>query len=241
MEQQNNTAALNDAAGVLPMDTGVTVNGIHDEGENNPLSSSTNTGAKKGRGRPPKSAGSTKVSINSDTPKRARGRPPKAGETTPLTKKVVVPKKQTEVAATNGDESKKKRGRPSKISTPNEQINGISKPQVQPTPVSNYQEQENVDEPTKKKRGRPSGTAPKKAVVIATPAAPKEASSTKKRGRPSGTAGVKKPAPKPKVVASNDGSAKKRGRPKKAAGSPTPVATTPINETTATVTPNTVQ
>jgi hypothetical protein len=29
MEQQNNTGALNDAAGVLPMDTGVTVNGIH--------------------------------------------------------------------------------------------------------------------------------------------------------------------------------------------------------------------
>ncbi len=29
MEQQNNTAALNDIAGVLPMDTGVIVNGIH--------------------------------------------------------------------------------------------------------------------------------------------------------------------------------------------------------------------
>jgi hypothetical protein len=30
MEQQNTTAALNDTAGVLPMDTGVvTVNGIH--------------------------------------------------------------------------------------------------------------------------------------------------------------------------------------------------------------------
>ncbi len=149
MEQQNNTGALNDAAGVLPMDTGVTVNGIHgkqilfllkeqiiffilDEGENNLLSSSKNTGAKKGRGRPPKSAGSTKVSNNnSNTPKRARGRPPKTGETTPSTKKVVVaPKIQKEVPSTNGDESKKKRGRPSKISTPNEQINGISKPQV---------------------------------------------------------------------------------------------------------------
>jgi hypothetical protein len=29
MEQHNNITALNDAAGVLPMDTGVTVNGIH--------------------------------------------------------------------------------------------------------------------------------------------------------------------------------------------------------------------
>jgi hypothetical protein len=29
MEQQNNTAALNDSAGVLPMDTGATVNGVH--------------------------------------------------------------------------------------------------------------------------------------------------------------------------------------------------------------------
>ncbi len=29
MEQQNNTAGLNDIAGVLPMDTGVTVNGVH--------------------------------------------------------------------------------------------------------------------------------------------------------------------------------------------------------------------
>ncbi len=77
-------------------------------------------------------------------------------------------------------------------------------------------------------------------MVIATPAAPKEASSTKKRGRPSGS-GVKKSAPKPKVPASNDGSAKKRGRPKKAGASPTPVAATPANETTATVTPNNIQ
>jgi hypothetical protein len=27
--EQNNTAALNESAGVLPMDTGVTVNGVH--------------------------------------------------------------------------------------------------------------------------------------------------------------------------------------------------------------------
>jgi len=78
-------------------------------------------------------------------------------------------------------------------------------------------------------------------VVIATPAAPKEASSTKKRGRPSGSAGIKKSAPKPKVSVSNDGSAKKRGRPKKATALPTPVVTTPVNEATATVTPNNIQ
>ena len=29
MEQQNNNAGLNEIAGVLPMDTGVTVNGVH--------------------------------------------------------------------------------------------------------------------------------------------------------------------------------------------------------------------
>jgi hypothetical protein len=29
MDQQNNAAVLNDTAGVLPMDTGATVNGIH--------------------------------------------------------------------------------------------------------------------------------------------------------------------------------------------------------------------
>jgi len=218
MEQQNNIAGLNDTAGVLPMDTGVTINGIHDEGENNP-SSSTNAGAKKGRGRPPKSAGPTKVSISSDTPKRARGRPPKA-EATPLPKKVVVLKETKAETATNGDGIKKGRGRPSKASAPSVQVNGISKPQVQPPPVPNYkeveeEEEEYVDEPAKRKRGRPSGATPKKAVVIATPAAPKAASSTKKRGRPSGTAAAKKPAPTPKVSASNDGSARKRGRPKK--------------------------
>ncbi len=69
--------------------------------------------------------------INFDTPKRARGRPAKTGESTPIPKKVVVvqAKKEVEVS-TNDDASKKKRGRPSKSSTPNEQINGISKLQV---------------------------------------------------------------------------------------------------------------
>jgi hypothetical protein len=53
---------------------------------------------------------------------------------------------------------------------------------------------------------------------------------------------VAKPLPKPKVATSNDGAAKKRGRPKKAAASPTAVvATTPVNESTATVTANNVQ
>jgi len=166
--EQNNTAALNESAGVLPMDTGVTVNGVHDEGENQP--SSANVGGKKGRGRPPKSAGSIKGSTNSgDKTKRARGRPPKAGETTSSTKMVVVQNKKNEGASTNGDASKKRRGRPSKISTSNEQINGISKPQVQstpvpvPVPVANHQEQETADEPAKKKRGRPSSSSPKKS------------------------------------------------------------------------------
>jgi len=245
MEQQNNTAALNDIAGVLPMDTGVIVNGIHDEIGNKP-SSSTNAGGKKGRGRPPKSAGSTKATpIKSDTPKRARGRPAKAGESTPTPKTVVVAKTKKEEVSTNGDASKKKRGRPSKISTPNEQINGISKPQVQqPAPVSNHQEQENGDEPAKKKRGRPSGTlSPKKPVVSVS----KETSSKKKRGRPSGTAIGKKSAPQPKAPASNVGSAKKRGRPKKAAAavvaasSSVAVTPTPVTEATATVTPTNVQ
>jgi len=101
-----------------------------DEGENIPVSSS-NSGAKKGRGRPPKSAGSTKASIVSDAPKRARGRPAKTGETIP-TKPVAAPpqKKKEEAPPVNGDASKKKRGRPSKGSTPTEQINGISKLQV---------------------------------------------------------------------------------------------------------------
>jgi hypothetical protein len=237
MEQQNNTAALNDSAGVLPMDTGATVNGIHDEGENIPVSSS-NSGAKKGRGRPPKSAGSTKASIVSDAPKRARGRPAKTGETIPTKPVVAAPpqKKKEEAPPVNGDASKKKRGRPSKGSTPTEQVNGISKPQVQSTPVAIHHEQENGNEAEKKKRGRPAGTAPKKVVVVATPSAVKVAAPAKKRGRPAGTAGVKKPAPTPKAVANTDGSAKKRGRPKKSAA-PTP---TPANETT-TVTPNNVQ
>jgi len=55
----------------------------------------------------------------------------------------------------------------------------------------------------------------------------------------------KKSAPKPKASASNDGSVKKRGRPKKAAASPTAsslvATTTPVIETTATVTPNSAQ
>lgn len=88
------------------MDTGVTVNGIHDDGENTPLSS-TNVGGKKGRGRPPKSASPTKGIKSSDTPKRGRGRPPKTGESTPMTKNVVVPNKKTEEATTNGDANKK--------------------------------------------------------------------------------------------------------------------------------------
>ena len=100
-----------------------------DEGENH--SPSVNGGAKKGRGRPPKSPGSVKVTNGSAEPKRGRGRPSKSGENSaPAKKPVVVPTKKTEEAETNGDESKKKRGRPSKSSTPSEQNNVISKPQV---------------------------------------------------------------------------------------------------------------
>jgi len=123
---------------------------------------------------------------------------------------------------------KKKRGRPSKISTSNEQINGISKPQVQLSPVVNHQVQEDTNEPTKRKRGRPSGASPKKAVVVAAPSVSKEVSPTKKRGRPSGSARAKKAPPKPKATANADGPAKKRGRPKKSLE--TPVATTPTTE-----------
>jgi hypothetical protein len=113
--------------------------------------------------------------------------------------------------------------------------------QVQSIPVINHEE-ENGDEPAKKKRGRPSGGIPKKPVVVASPSPLKEAASTKKRGRPSGSAGVKKLIVKPKVSATANGSAKKRGRPKKAGASPaeTPVVAAPVNETT-TVTPNNVQ
>jgi len=132
-------------------------------------------------------------------------------------------------------EVKKKRGRPSKSSTPNEQINGIIKPQVQSAPVLNHQEQENTDEPAKKKRGRPSGSSPKKTVVAAVSSAAaavsKDASPTRKRGRPSGSAGVKKSISKPKATVNTNGSARKRGRPKKSVASPTEtsVATTPTN------------
>ena len=67
--------------------------------------------------------------VKSDAPKRARGRPAKTGETPPI-KKVAAPSPKKEEASTNGDASKKKRGRPSKGNTPNEQVNGISKPKV---------------------------------------------------------------------------------------------------------------
>jgi hypothetical protein len=240
MDEQNNIAALNDSAGVLPMDNGTTVNGVHDEGENHsPL---VNGGAKKGRGRPPKSPGSVKVTNGSAEPKRGRGRPSKSGESSaPAKKPVVVPAKKTEEAETNGDESKKKRGRPSKSSTPSEQNNVISKPQVQSTPVINHEEQDNVDEPAKKKRGRPSGSSPKKPVVaVSSPS--NEVSSTRKRGRPSGTVGIKKTIIKPKALATTNGSARKRGRPKKSAEptTETPVEVAPPATEPTPVEPNNV-
>jgi len=221
MEHENNTAALNDIAGVLPMDTGITVNGVHDKSENK--SSSNNTTGKKGRGRPPKSASSPKAStVKVETPKRGRGRPSKTTAPVPTPKKVpVIEEKKEEKASTNGSASEKKRGRPAKSSTPTQQINGINKPQVQSTPVLNDQKQESADEPEKKKRGRPSNAAPKKAAVPAL---------TKQRGRPPASAGGNKSAPTPTPSATSSGSAKKRGRPKKAAASPS--AATSVKETT---------
>ncbi|CAF0893250.1 unnamed protein product [Adineta steineri] len=240
MEQQNNVAALNDSAGVLPMDTGAITNGNHDEGDNSPSGGVGIANGKKGRGRPPKSTSSPKVvkKVDAPTSGRGRGRPPKAVETSPA-KKVVVPQQQEEEeeVETNGDANKKKRGRPSKIDTPDEQTNGIKKPQVQATPVAIPQEQDSGDELTKRKRGRPSAGATPKKVVVASPppSKPTEDSSARKRGRPSGS-GVKKAAPKPKISPANDdGSAKKqRGRPKKPSTTPAVVATS-ANET-ATVT-----
>ncbi|CAF0865949.1 unnamed protein product [Rotaria sordida] len=239
MEQQHNTLALNDSAGVLPMDTGVTYNGVHDESMNNP-SSSGKTGTKKGRGRPPKSGSTTKGSSGINASKRGRGRPPKTGETSSSTKKVTALNTKKEETSTNVDVNKKRRGRPSKSSTSNEQINGISKPQVRVTPVSYQQEKQVVDEPIKRKRGRPSGT-PKKTVVAAVSTPSKTASSGRKRGRPSGSGSIKKSSSKPKASVSTDGSARKRGRPKKSTGTPSttgPVGS--VNET-ATVTTNNVQ
>ncbi|CAF3369775.1 unnamed protein product [Rotaria sp. Silwood1] len=243
MDQQHNIAALNDSAGVLPMDTGVTYNGIHDENVTNP-SSSGKAGAKKGRGRPPKSGSIIKGSSGSATPKRGRGRPPKGGETPSSTKKVTaaLKNKKEEITATNVDLNKKKRGRPSKSSASHEQINGISKPQVQVTPVSYQQEKQVVtDEPMKRKRGRPSGSSPKKTVVavVATPS--KEASPARKRGRPSGSGSIKKSSSKPKALASTDGSTRKRGRPKKSTATPSTTGSVASVNETATPTPNNVQ
>lgn len=118
----------------------------------------------------------------------------------------------------NDDGNKRKRGRPPKNNTLNEQINGVSKPQMPSAPVVKHQEKENVDEPVKKKRGRPFGSSPKKSVGAAAAATKKDASSGRKRGRPSGSAGVKKSAAKPKATTTADSPARKRGRPKKSIG-----------------------
>ena len=100
-----------------------------DEGVLN-ASSSINAAGKKGRGRQPKSTGSSKGSVTtSDTSKRARGRPPKTSATPSPMKKTATQKKKKEESTTNGDPNIKKRGRPSKTKT-NEQTNGINKPKV---------------------------------------------------------------------------------------------------------------
>lgn len=120
MEQIVNTSsALSiDTGGVLPMDTGATVNGT--EGKNKRKRRQISIRAfldhdktspvanvvvkKKGRGRPPKSPGSIKAK-KTDGPKRSRGRPPKSSS---VSKKV---SKSSSPSRTN-DGSKKKRGRP---------------------------------------------------------------------------------------------------------------------------------
>lgn len=83
---------------------------------------------KRGRGRPANSAGAKKAKVSSDSPKRSRGRPPKSGAASANKKAVASNIKPSQ--STSVDASKKKRGRPSKSSTPSEQVNGISKPQV---------------------------------------------------------------------------------------------------------------
>lgn len=94
-----------------------------------PKASST---GKRGRGRPPKSAGSSTkiVPVSSDTPRRGRGRPAKVVEASTTVEKAVVATETKRAASTNGDTGKKKRGRPAKISTPHGKTNGITKPQV---------------------------------------------------------------------------------------------------------------
>lgn len=223
MDQQNNTASSNDDAGVLPMDTDAVVNGVHENGGNN--SSSGIANGKRGRGRPAKAADAKKPVKDANEVKRGRGRPSKTNEAPP-TKKVVpsspLPKK--EEIPTNGDASIKKRGRPSKADTPTEQVNGISKPQVQISQVVVPKEQDNTSTSTKRTRGRPSGSLPNTAVTAAKSAVSKEVSAGARRGRPSGATVTKKVANKSKTSPQTNGSAKQRGRPKKFGGTSSPTA-----------------
>jgi hypothetical protein len=105
--------------------------GFYSDGGENHSSSSANAVKKKGRGRPPKAASLSKVQANADQPKRGRGRPPKSADKSSIAdKKPAIANKFKEQASIHDDTQKRKRGRPSKNNTLNEQVNGISKPQV---------------------------------------------------------------------------------------------------------------
>lgn len=97
--------------------------------DNNPTASA-NSGPKRGRGRPAKAGGAKKSTGKSESAKRGRGRPSKSGGTSSPAKKGPAAIAKREKSSSSVDASKKKRGRPSKSSTPTEQTNGISKPQV---------------------------------------------------------------------------------------------------------------
>ncbi|CAF1011821.1 unnamed protein product [Adineta ricciae] len=238
MEQQNNASTLNDSAGVLPMDTDAATNGVHDQGKNN--RSSANVNAKRGRGRPPKSAGTMKVIKNANEVKRGRGRPSKTtGETSSTKKAVLTTSGKNEQPSANGNANKKKRGRPSKnVVAPTEQISSIVKPQVRANPVEVPKETDSASALEKKKRGRPSGSSPKKVVKPAKSPISTETSSGRRRGRPSGSVSAKKSALKAKPPAKSDSIAKKRGRPKKLAAELTPVAVASAASSSANTTNN---
>ena len=91
---------------------------------------------KRGRGRPPKSASSSKAPVSTDKAKRGRGRPPKS--TGAATKKAPVASAKRAVSPPKDDGNKKKRGRPSKSNPPNERVKEISKPAVSHSMVLEY-------------------------------------------------------------------------------------------------------
>ena len=100
--------------------------------------SSTGGVKKRGRGRPPKSANSSKVSASAGVTKakRGRGRPPKSGGA--AAKKAPVTSAKRAVSPAKNDGNQRKRGRPSKSNVSNEQVRGSSKPPVSQSKVPAY-------------------------------------------------------------------------------------------------------